>query len=121
MEARRYEKNLTDLKKSINSKSFYSSISSILSFIFTRFFKLLMFIIFSPLYLFMLIKNWIVIGIMCTVLYAISFMLFYYNTGHPLIGGFSSPVLWTESRIIILLIVSAILAFFATIGQFTKD
>ncbi|HGD2962753.1 TPA: hypothetical protein ACIN81_000753 [Streptococcus agalactiae] len=121
MEARRHEKNLTDFKKSINSKSFYSSISSILSFIFTRFFKLLMFIIFSPLYLFMLIKNWIVIGIMCTVLYAISFMLFYYNTGYPLIGGFSSPVLWTESRIIILLIVSAILAFFATVGQFTKD
>ncbi|MEK5288771.1 hypothetical protein MKY69_04010 [Streptococcus sp. FSL R7-0212] len=119
MEARRHNRFSDDMKKSIDYKNVFSVLTSIIGFILYRIFKLFMFVIFSPFYLLIFLKNWVVIGIMTTVTYAIIAFLYYNNTGKILVDGFSSPILWTDTRITILLIVSAILALIATIGQFS--
>lgn len=125
MEARQQKKLSSDFKKNINTKNFFTSFASVLGFILTHFFKILMFIIFSPLYLFIFIKNWILTGIMTSIVYSIAGFLYYsnlpqYQNKYVPEGTYSS-LLWTDSRFYIILILSAVLAFFATVGQFTKD
>lgn len=123
MEARRHNRFSDDMKKSIDYRNIFSILGSITGFILYRFFKLLMFVIFSPLYIFMFIKNWVVIGTMTSIVYSIIGFLYYSNLpqyqNRYIPDGTFSSILWTDTRFYIVVTVSAVLALIATIGQFS--
>lgn len=107
-------------KKSVDFKRFFGGLTTVTALMTAFLLKALVLVIKTPFFILFYLKNWAVIGVMTSIFYAIVGGLYYFNQPeYQYASSEIGAVLWTDTRILIVVIISAILAFFATYGEFT--
>ncbi|ELY5747367.1 hypothetical protein ACR3IL_09045 [Streptococcus iniae] len=108
-------------KKSVNFKGLFEGLTTVTALMTAFLFKLLVLVIKTPFFILFYLKNWAIIGVMSSTFYGIIGYLYYSNQPQyqSFEHNFFRELLWTDTRFMIIVIISAILAFFATYGEFT--
>ncbi|WP_375708952.1 hypothetical protein PJ261_02265 [Streptococcus dysgalactiae] len=107
-------------KKSFEFKRFFGGLTSVVAIMTAFLFKAIILVIKTPFFILFYLKNCFVIGLFSTVIYTICYIGFSnINMTTTGIDKVFEIFYYNNPKYVILLVVVAILAFFATVGEFT--
>ncbi|HEM3614310.1 TPA: hypothetical protein U1C23_001152 [Streptococcus suis] len=103
---------------SFSISNIFNSLFKILGILFIILFKLIKYVVLTPIFAFFWIRNAIFMGLGIALIYGIIGSLYYANTGRAHLD--MTVVLWTETRVYTIAGIALFLALLVTLDDFKK-